>query len=179
MTRRSRSTGDLSDDWREFLSLLISRRVRFVVVGGHAVAVHARPRFTKDLDVYVDQTPQNARRLLSVLEDFGFGKVGLKTADLETPDKVVMLGVAPQRIDVLTGITGVRFAEAWRKRVRVRTSAGVIPVLSRDLLIRNKRAAARPQDLADLSMLGDPKRTRARPKSAGSARRVAPAQPKR
>lgn len=164
MSRPSRSTGDLSDDWREFLSLLISHRVRFVVVGGHAVAVHARPRFTKDLDVFVDPTPANARRLLAALRDFGFGAVGLDTTELATPDKVFMLGLAPQRIDILTGITGVRFAEAWRTRVRVPTSAGMVPVLSRLLLARNKRAAARPQDLADLAELGKAHRSRPGPR---------------
>lgn len=154
MPRRSRSTAaDLSDDWREFLSLLISYRVRFVVVGGHAVAVHARPRFTKDLDVFVDPTPANARRLLAALQDFGFGNVGIGPAELATRDKVFMLGVAPHRIDILTGISGVRFADAWRTRVRVPSGAGVLPILSRALLAKNKRAAGRPQDLADLAEL--------------------------
>lgn len=165
MPRRSRSTVDLGDDWREFLSLLISHRVRFVVIGGHAVAAHAKPRFTKDLDVFVDPTPANAKRLLAALEEFGFGNVGLTAADLATPDKVVMLGVAPQRIDILTGITAVRFAEAWRTRIRVRTSAGTLPVLSRALLARNKRAAGRPQDIADLAALMSMGRSRRRGRS--------------
>lgn len=144
---------ELTDDWREFLSLLISHRVRFVIVGGHAVSVHARPRVTEDLDVFVEPSDSNARRLRRVLADFGFGDAAPSEQVLATPGKVFMIGIPPFRIDLLTKISGVTFASAWRTRVRVRLESGTLPFISRALLIRNKRASARAKDLADLAML--------------------------
>lgn len=148
----------LTQDWREFLSLLISHRVRFVVVGGHAIAIHGRPRMTEDLDVFVEASPTNARRLRRTLVEFGFGEAAPDEELLATPDKVFMIGVNPYRIDILTRISGVEFQDAWRTRVRVATEAGRVPFLSRDLLIRNKAASGRPKDLADLTLLGAPQR---------------------
>ena len=152
---------ELTDDWREFLSLLISHRVKFVIVGGHAVSVHARPRVTEDLDVFVEASETNARRLRRVLVEFGFGESAPDEAVLATPGKVFMIGVPPFRIDVLTKISGVSFAAAWRHRVRIALESGTLPFISRGLLMRNKRASARAKDLADLAMLRsiDPKGT--------------------
>lgn len=108
---------ELGRDWNEFLSLLIARRVRFVLVGGHAVAGHGEPRLTEDLDVFVEPTLANAGRLRPALADFGFGDVAPTAAELATKDRIFMLGRKPWRIDVLTGIDGVTFAEAWDGRV--------------------------------------------------------------
>jgi len=144
---------DLTQDWREFLSLAISHRLKFVVVGGHAVSIHGRPRMTEDLDVFVEASSVNARRLRKVLVDFGFGDAAPDEALLATPGKVFMIGVPPFRIDILTNISGVTFEEAWSARVRVATEAGRLPFLSRDLLVRNKKASGRPKDLADLVLL--------------------------
>jgi hypothetical protein len=115
---------ELTQDWREFLSLLISHRVRFVVVGGHAVAIHGSPRMTEDLDVFVEASLTNARRLRRTLVEFGFGGAAPDEELLAAPDKVFMIGVKPYRIDILTRISGVDFAEAWATRRRVRTEAG-------------------------------------------------------
>jgi len=156
---------DLTPDWREFLSLLISHRVKFVVVGGHAVAVHARARTTEDLDVFVEPTLANGRRLRGVLVDFGFGEAAPDAKVLATPGKVFMIGVVPFRIDVITRISGVSFARAWSSRVRVDTEIGKVPFVGRAALIANKRASGRPKDLADLALLGaSAKRTRRRPR---------------
>lgn len=144
----------LTSEWREFLSLLISHRVKFVVVGGHAIAVHARARTTEDLDVFVEASLSNARRLRAALVDFGFGDAAPEEALLATRGKVFMIGVPPFRIDILTRISGVGFARAWATRVRVTTEIGKLPFVGRAALVANKRASGRPKDLADLALLG-------------------------
>ncbi len=144
---------DLTDDWREFLSLLISHRVKFVIVGGHAVSAHGRPRVTGDLDVFVEASETNARRLRRVLVEFGFGDDAPDERVLARKGKVFMIGVPPFRIDVLTSISGVGFATAWRDRVRLPLEMGRLPFISRAHLIRNKRASGRAKDLADLDVL--------------------------
>jgi hypothetical protein len=153
----------LSADWNEFLRLLTRHRVRFVLVGGHAVAIHARPRHTEDLDVFVEATKANARRLRAALVDFGFGEVLPSLEVLGQPGKVFMLGRVPYRLDILTSIDGVSFKEAWRTRAIVSTRAGRIPVIGRDALIANKLASGRPKDVADIVALTGtlPKRGRA------------------
>jgi hypothetical protein len=153
---------NLNDDWREFLSLMISKRVKFLLLGGHAVSVHAHPRVTEDLDVFVEISTLNARRLRSVLVDFGFGESAPTVEDLATEGKVFMVGLPPWRIDILTKISGVRFETAWKNRIQLRLSVGTINVISRGDLIRNKRASGRAKDLADLVAL------RARPISRTS-----------
>lgn len=144
---------NLNDDWREFLSLMISKRVKFLVLGGHAVSVHAHPRVTEDLDVFVEVSAANARRLRAVLVDFGFGESAPTVEQLATEGKVFMVGVPPWRVDILTKISGVRFETAWKNRVRLRLSVGTINLISRGDLIRNKRASGRAKDLADLVAL--------------------------
>ncbi len=144
---------ELNHDWTEFLSALISRRVRFVLIGGHAVAGHGEPRLTEDLDVFVERSPANARRLRQALVDFGFGPVAPTTAELARPHKVFMLGHKPWRIDILTSIDGVSFAQAWKTRVAAEFKAGALYVIGREMLVKNKRAAGREQDLADVASL--------------------------
>src|SRR5262245_61209595 len=125
----------LYKDWSEFIELLTRHRVRFMVVGGHAVAVHARPRHTEDLDVFVDPTPANARRLRAALAEFGFGESAPLASLLAMPRKVLMIGRKPYRIDVLTGIDGVTFREAWKGRVTVPLSPGNVCVIGRKELV--------------------------------------------
>jgi hypothetical protein len=164
----------LSADWNEFLKLLTHHRVRFVLVGGHAVAVHARPRHTEDLDVFVEPTKANARRVRAALVDFGFGSVCPPVDAFAQPEKVFMLGRVPHRLDILTSIDGVTFAEAWRTRTSIKTRAGVIPVIGRDALVANKLAAGRPKDLADIVAL-----TGELPRAAKRPSRRAPPKPSR
>jgi hypothetical protein len=132
---------------------LNAKRVRAVVVGGHALAFHGHPRFTKDLDVFVDPSPENARLILEALHDFGFGSVGLTAEDFSTPGRIVQLGIAPNRIDLMTAIDGVSFEEAWTGRVAGRFGGQPVSYLGRTDLLRNKRAAGRPQDIADIAAL--------------------------
>ncbi|MGB6849079.1 MAG: hypothetical protein WBG05_12860 [Thermoanaerobaculia bacterium] len=122
-------------------------------MGGHALAFHAKPRFTKDIDILVEPSADNAKRLMQALDDFGFGDVGLTEGDFSAPGAIVQLGVAPNRIDLITAIDGVTFDEAWQGRVRGRFGSQEVFYLGKTELIRNKQASGRKQDLADLEWL--------------------------
>lgn len=143
----------LSTDWKEFLHALIARRVRFVLVGGHAVAAWGEPRMTEDLDVLVGPSLANARRLRRALADFGFGDIAPTAEDFLDERKVWMLGRKPNRIDILTAIDGVSFAAVWRGRVPIDLDGGELFIIGREELLANKRAARRPKDLADVAAI--------------------------
>ena len=143
----------MTKDFEELFACLRLRNVKALVVGGYAVAFHGQPRFTKDIDVFVEPSPENAERLLTALADFGFGGLGLTAADFATPGKIVQLGVAPNRVDLLTTIDGVTFAEAWHGRVSGHYGREAVDYIGRAELIRNKRASGRPQDLLDIEGL--------------------------
>ena len=130
-----------------------AQRVKALIVGGYAVAFHAKPRFTKDIDLLVEPTPDNAHRLLQALRDFGFGAVDLAVDDFTTPGRVVQLGFAPNRVDLMTAIDGVSFTEAWTGRASGRFGAVPVWYIGKAELVRNKRAIGRAQDLADLETL--------------------------
>ena len=144
---------ELNRDWTEFLCVLISRRVRFLVIGGHAVAGHGEPRLTEDLDVFVDRDAKNAQRLREALVNFGFGAAAPPQKELARPHKVFMLGRKPWRIDILTSIDGVSFKEAWASRVAAQFVATPLYVIGREMLIKNKLASARDKDLRDVALL--------------------------
>ena len=107
----------LSKDWREFLELLNSRGVDYVIVGAQSLAFHGRPRHTGDLDILVRPTPDNARLLLAVLNQFGFERSDFKEADFLRPEQMIQLGRAPSRIDLLTSISGVSTNEAFASKI--------------------------------------------------------------
>ena len=143
----------LSKDWREFLELLNSRGVDYVIVGAQSLAFHGRPRHTGDLDILVRPTPHNAWLLLALLNQFGFEQSRFKETDFLQPEQIIQLGRVPNRIDLLTSLTGVTTDEAFDAKVAAIIDGIPVFVLGRDALIRNKRAVGRPQDLADLSAL--------------------------
>jgi hypothetical protein len=147
----------VSKDFEELFECLNARGVRALIVGAHAVAFHAKPRFTKDIDILVEPSRDNAERLLEALADFGFGEAGLTVEDFNAPGRVVQLGYAPNRVDLLTAIDGVDFDSAWRGRVAGRYGAVAVSYLGRAELIRNKSAAGRPQDQLDLALLEPPR----------------------
>jgi hypothetical protein len=153
---------DFGPDWSEFLRALISNRVRFVLVGGHAVAGHGEPRFTEDLDVFVDATAANAERLHKALLAFGLGKSAPSAAALAEPGKIWMVGRKPWRIDILTRIDGVTFREVWKGRIEVPFEPASLAVIGLTELLRNKRASGRPKDLSDVDSL---ERLAARPRA--------------
>ena len=143
----------LPPDWREFFAELQAHEVRFVVIGALAVAVHAEPRFSEDLDVFVQPSTGNARKLHAALTAFGFGEAVPKASELAKAGPIWMLGRKPLRIDILTEISGVSWDEAWRGHITVELDEMPLPVLGRAQLIANKRASGRPKDLRDLEVL--------------------------
>jgi hypothetical protein len=143
----------LNRDFVEMLSALCAARAEFLVVGAHALAAHGKPRATGDLDLWVRPTPDNARRVMEALRAFGAPLFDLTLADLSTPGIVFQMGLPPYRIDLLTGISGVTFEEAWPERLVARVEPLELPFIGRAALIRNKRAAARPKDLLDADAL--------------------------
>jgi len=145
----------LSSDLREFLELLNSRGVEYVIVGAHSLAFHGRPRYTGDLDILVRATPENGAKLVELLNEFGFANSGFKESDFTEPEQVIQLGRPPNRVDLLTSISGVATAEALATKIGTQLDDIPVFVLSKEALIQNKRAVGRPQDLADLDTLED------------------------
>jgi len=140
-------------DWKEFLSALLSENTRFLLIGAHALAYYVEARLTEDLDVFVEPSPENAARVLRALERFGFAGTIADASELAVPGRVFMLGVKPWRIDVLTGIDGVSFEEAWAEREQVDFHGVTLFVIGRAALLANKRASGRKKDLVDVALL--------------------------
>ncbi len=143
----------LQTDLREFIELLNSHHVEYLVVGGHAVAFHGHPRFTGDIDFFIRATPVNVHRVLAVLHDFGFGGLGITENDLLEDGRIVQLGQPPNRIDILTSISGVDFDSGWDTRVETILDDQPVNLLGWNALLRNKQAAGRQKDLSDLAKL--------------------------
>jgi len=143
----------LHKDVHEFVELCVSLKVEFLLVGGYALAFHGAPRFTEDIDLMVLVSPENADKLFEALNIFGFGNAGISREDFLEPDQVIQLGRAPNRIDILTGISGVTWEEAWASRTPVSLDGLQIQAIGKTELLRNKQATGRPQDLADVARL--------------------------
>lgn len=143
----------MNPDYVEMLSALFAEKAEFLLVGAFAVAAHGAPRTTGDIDFWVNPDPDNAAKVWRALLRFGAPLASLKPEDFQQPNLVFQMGVPPVRIDLITSIDGVEWAEAWSTRV-VKNIEGIeIPVLSTDLLIRNKRATGRPKDCIDADRL--------------------------
>ncbi len=140
-------------DFREFIDVLNARAVEYVVVGGYALAFHGAPRFTGDIDFFVNPSEENAQRVVDALKDFGFPAADVNPKDFAVEERVFQIGVPPLRIDLLTSIDGV----AWEEIVAVPAEMdGVMAnFIGRDDLVRNKRASGRAKDRADLEALGE------------------------
>ncbi len=143
----------LASDFKDLLRSFDAECVEYAIVGGYAVAYHGYARFTKDLDILVVPTEENAKRVLKALESFGFGGVGLRIEDFSQPDQIVQLGRPPLRIDLITSLTGVDAAEVVAHRVRDPSEDLDLWFINKADLVRNKSASRRPQDLADLEHL--------------------------
>jgi hypothetical protein len=135
------------------LSAFSAEGVEFMIVGAYALAAHGLPRATGDLDLWVGTEGENPARVRRALVRFGAPVEELSEEDLRRPGLVFQIGVAPQRIDILTSIDGVEFREAWPHRLVAELGGLRLPVISREDLIRTKRACGRPQDLADIASL--------------------------
>jgi predicted nucleotidyltransferase len=144
-----------SRDYEEFIAAFNAHGVRYLVIGAHAVAFHARPRATKDLDIWIEPTPANTRKALAALRDFfGGADLGYTVADMTDPDCILQLGVAPVRIDLLSAIPGCPdFQAAWRQRVDGRFGGVPTHYIGLEDLLRNKAATVRAQDRADVGIL--------------------------
>jgi hypothetical protein len=143
----------VDQDFLDLLSTLNAAEVRYLVVGAYAVGIHGRPRATKDLDVWVDATPENAARVIAALTAFGAPIAGIEATDFAQPGTGFMMGRPPLRIDILTKIAGLTFATAWPRRVTGSFDGIPTPIIGLEDLLANKRAAGRPQDLADVTAL--------------------------
>ena len=140
----------LNPDYKEFFQLLNANDVRYLIIGGYAVAYHGYPRYTKDIDIWIWVNPENAERLLTVLHEFGFEPLGLKVEDFMEPDTIIQLGYAPNRIDLIMGVPGVDFEECYVKRVEVEIDGVHLAFIDLENLKKAKKASGRLQDLADI-----------------------------
>ena len=143
----------VNPDFRDLFAALNDAEVEFLIVGGYALAVHGVPRFTKDLDVWVRANEANARKVWKALDAFGAPFGDLKVEDLSSPGIIFQMGVPPNRIDIITGIDGIGFEEAWGRRLGSAYGDQPVMVIGFDDLIRNKQATGRPQDAWDAENL--------------------------
>jgi Nucleotidyltransferase of unknown function (DUF6036) len=143
----------LNQDFKEFIQSLNANSVRYLVVGGYAVALHGYPRYTKDIDVWVEMTSENAFKVVKALEQFGFGSLDLKESDFNVPDQIIQLGYPPRRIDILTTLPGVEFSECFPAHIVVDMEGVSVNFIDLESLKKNKKATGRHQDLADLENL--------------------------
>jgi hypothetical protein len=144
----------LNPDFKEFAELLNAHRVDYLVVGGYALAAHGHPRYTGDIDFWLDRGLDNIARLLTALQEFGFGSLALKAEDF-APDAVIQLGQPPRRIDLLMGIDGVNFDDCFERREVITIDGLPLNFIGLDDFKANKRATGRLKDLADLEALDD------------------------
>jgi hypothetical protein len=143
------------EDFRDVLAALVAVDAKFLVVGAHALAAHGVPRMTRDLDILVEPSPENARRVWRALADFGapLETLKIRESDLGILDTIVQLGLPPWRIDIMTSISGVSFAEAWEGRMNDAMLGVQVAFIGRDAFLRNKRASGRAKDLGDVAAL--------------------------
>ncbi|MDP6637129.1 MAG: hypothetical protein QGG42_19695 [Phycisphaerae bacterium] len=145
----------LNEDYKEMLQFLADEKVKFLLVGAYALAVHGYPRATMDIDIWVMPSPENAEAVLRALDRFGAPLHGLTSADLQKDDTIFQIGVAPRRIDIITGASGLDFTEVFANAIAIDIEGLDIPLKtpSLDDLIRNKKASGRTRDLADVEAL--------------------------
>jgi hypothetical protein len=149
----------MNSDLISLLSILNANKVRYLVVGGYAVMKYTEPRYTKDLDIWVEPSPKNSRAVFAALREFGAPLTNLSAEDFSREGSIYQMGRPPSRVDVLTSIEGVKFADAWQNRTLTQYEGVPAHLISRQDLILNKQAVGRPQDLLDVSNLIDAEKT--------------------
>ena len=142
-----------SQDFREFIELLIKNKAEYLIVGGYAVGIHGHPRYTGDLDIWLNPTPKNAEQILKSVNEFGFSSFKLTQEDFTKPGNVIQLGYPPLRIDILTDIDGVDFKTCFQNKVIYNEDDTTVFFISKDDLIKNKKASGRHKDLGDIEQL--------------------------
>ncbi len=143
----------LNQDFLDFIGFLEEEKVEYLVIGGYAVGLHGFPRYTGDIDFFVEISNENAGKILRVFEKFGFGNVGITREDFLKEDHVVEIGREPRKIQVLTGVDGVKFDECAARRVEIVLGGVPVKLIGKDDLIRNKAASGRPKDRIDVEEL--------------------------
>jgi hypothetical protein len=143
----------MNRDFAEMLSALSAAGAKFLIVGAHALAAHGAPRATGDLDIWIQANQANAVRVLAALRAFGAPLFDLTEGDLCAPDTVFQIGLPPSRIDILTGISGVLFDDAWNRRMEIAVGDLRVATIGRADFVANKKASGRPKDLLDLELL--------------------------
>jgi predicted nucleotidyltransferase len=141
------------NDFKEFIRLLNAGAIEYLVIGGYAVGVHGHPRYTGDIDIWVNPTQANAANVVQAIRDFGFDSLGLTIADFMKKDAVIQLGFPPLRIDLLTTLGDVSFDESYRERMQVDVDGLMVNFIGKEGLLQTKRAAGRPRDLDDIEHL--------------------------
>lgn len=140
-------------DYEEFLELLNKNRVKYCIVGSFALAIHSKPRYTKDIDIFIEPSEENGEKLIQVLKEFGFQDINLTKKDFTEEEQVIQLGYEPIRIDILTSLSGCTFEEVWENKVSAGYGKIQVFFIGKRELIKNKKATHRKQDIADLDFL--------------------------
>ena len=143
----------LNQDFKEFIQSLNDNKVRYLVVGGYAVALHGYPRYTKDIDIWVDMSTENASNIIKALDSFGFGSLNVEASEFTIPNQMLQLGHPPEQIDILTTLPGVEFSECYTSRTVVEVDGVSVNFIDIEHLKKNKKATGRHQDLADIENL--------------------------
>ncbi len=145
----------LNQDFKEFIQLLNANQVKYLVIGGYAVAIHGHPRYTKDIDIWIEISEDNANKLVTTLTQFGFDSLGVTTEDFQTANQIIQLGYPPNRIDLITNPDGIDFQTCYDSKIEVNLNDVPVKFIDLDNLKKNKLASGRLQDLADLENLQD------------------------
>ena len=145
----------LNQDFKEFIQLLNDNQVKYLIIGGYAVAIHGHPRYTKDIDIWIEMSPENSQKLMTALTQFGFGSLGLTPEDFQFPDQIIQLGYPPNRIDLITTPDGIDFETCYQAKIEVIINNIIVNFIDLENLRKNKKASGRLQDLADLENLPD------------------------
>jgi hypothetical protein len=145
----------LNKDFREFIESLNANGVKYLIVGGYAVGMHGYPRYTKDLDIWLLVSEENANKIIKALSHFGMGAIGLKQEDFLKPDSFIQIGYPPNRIDMVMSCDGVDFESCYDSRIEYNSDGLILNFINLDNLKKNKLASGRPQDLADLDNLNE------------------------
>jgi predicted nucleotidyltransferase len=142
-----------SRDFKEFVELLIKNNVEYLIVGGYAVSIHGYPRYTGDLDIWLNPTPENAKKILTAVNEFGFSSFHLSESDFTKKENIIQLGYPPLRIDLLTEIDGVTFNDCFTNRKEVTIEGLKFFFIGYNDLLKNKKKSGRLNDLNDLENL--------------------------
>jgi len=149
-------------DYEEFLGLLNKYNVKYCIIGAFAVAFYAKPRYTKDLDIFIEPSKENAEKILSVLEEFGFGDLSVSIEDLTSEGNILQLGYEPVRIDLLNNLEGLDFQNVWKNKVTGDYGSEKVYFIGIEDLIKNKKTAGRSSDMMDIELLEKSKKKKKR-----------------